>query len=177
MISVFCLKIIRIFSYYCLYPASHAHTLLLDLEQLVVVANLDKIKLDSSTYSAYPSSFASTCTTSTPPTPPLPSSSPQLSITTTTTTNQITSNDFHHHNNANVFSSVQHLTHNIYCNNPDDDHNDGDGYSSTFALFPPSSPSFDGSSYYNHSMVLDNANQFGMFDHYLDISKLYVYIS
>lgn len=31
-----------------LYPASHAHTLLLDLEQLVVVANLDKIKLDSS---------------------------------------------------------------------------------------------------------------------------------
>lgn len=35
-----------------MYPASHAHTLLLDLkEQLVVVANLDKIKLDSSPYS------------------------------------------------------------------------------------------------------------------------------
>ncbi|KAG4075651.1 hypothetical protein HA402_003476 [Bradysia odoriphaga] len=32
--------------------ASHAHTLLLDLEQLVVVANLDKIKLDSSTCSS-----------------------------------------------------------------------------------------------------------------------------
>ncbi|KAJ6639127.1 Torso-like protein, partial [Pseudolycoriella hygida] len=32
--------------------ASHAHTLLLDLEQLEVVANLDKIKLDSSTCSS-----------------------------------------------------------------------------------------------------------------------------
>lgn len=29
-------------------PASHAHTLLLDLEHLEVVANIDKIKLDSS---------------------------------------------------------------------------------------------------------------------------------
>ena len=32
-------------------PASHAHTLLLDLDQLVVVANLDNIKLDSSSTS------------------------------------------------------------------------------------------------------------------------------
>lgn len=32
-------------------PASQAHTLLLDLEQLVVVANLDKINLDSSSCS------------------------------------------------------------------------------------------------------------------------------
>lgn len=36
-------------------PASHAHTLLLDLEQLEVVANIDKIKLD---YSSTPCSRA-----------------------------------------------------------------------------------------------------------------------
>lgn len=41
---------------YYLYPASQAHTLLLDLEQLVVMENLDKIKLDCSS-----SSSSSTC--------------------------------------------------------------------------------------------------------------------
>ncbi|XP_037026037.1 uncharacterized protein LOC119067263 [Bradysia coprophila] len=43
--------------------ASHAHTLLLDLEQLVVVANLDKIKLDSSTCSSTNPATASKPTT------------------------------------------------------------------------------------------------------------------
>lgn len=71
----------------CCHSALHAHTLLLDLEQLVVVANLDNINLNTSSSSSYSSTcnttslampmhfnVTSTCTTLTMP------------ITTTTTT-------------------------------------------------------------------------------------------
>lgn len=51
--SIICIWVFRM---YYLYPASQAHTLLLDLEQLVVMENLDKIKLDCSS-----SSSSSTC--------------------------------------------------------------------------------------------------------------------
>lgn len=54
-----------VFSYNCLYPASHAHTLLLDLEQLVVMENLDKIKLDCSSSSSSTCNASSSSTTNT----------------------------------------------------------------------------------------------------------------
>ena len=153
------LKIIRFFRIYCLYTASHAHTLLLDLEQLVVVANLDKIKLDSSTC------FASASCSS-------------ESIMLTTTTVAPTS--------CHVSSSLCRDA-SSYRSRHDNDTAasccGGDGYDGnccqSFASFPSSATNYFGgggddngactlSSNYTNTNIMDNANDF---DLYLDNSK------
>ncbi|XP_058467700.1 uncharacterized protein LOC131440442 isoform X1 [Malaya genurostris] len=98
--------------------ASHAHTLLLDLEQLEVMANLkDKINIDSS---------SSSCNANTVQTLPSSSTTPTITTTTTTTTNQSTMV-----NNINTTNNTRNATNsnpdgggsllddmNLFCTNP-----------------------------------------------------------
>ncbi len=116
-----------VFSYNCLYPASHAHTLLLDLEQLVVVANLDKIKLDSSTCSS------------------------TIPATSKSTTNN---------------NSMSSMLNNHYIHNCNDD---GVGYQYNGDFYGNSLPY---SCETNIKTLEKNTNHFGLFDQFLDISKL-----
>lgn len=155
------------------YPASHAHTLLLDLEQLVVVANLDKIKLDSSSSSSYSSASCSTITTTNAIDSSLTSTSTYLSMipksSVTSTTNLMTSTTA---TSSAIDSSMTEFK--MFHYNGDgggDDHllnkkNCSDAVADT--NLTTATNHFNN---INNCSVLDNANQLGLFDLYLDISK------
>lgn len=93
----------KIFAY--LYSALHAHTLLLDLEQLVVVANLDKLNLNSS---------SSACSTTNSA---LNYSSTSKSVATTTTTTTTSTLSTSTHQNISAMTELKLVNNNINHNN------------------------------------------------------------
>lgn len=145
-VSFFCFRIVFVIN--ILYPASHAHTLLLDLEQLVVVANLDKINIDSPTCSAIAASSSLSS---------YMNAAVALSTTTTTTSTR-----------ASFSSAMQSLSYG-------DGYGDGLLYanaSSMIDYITTKSSLLTKSSGKNcNDAMLICGTEFGLFDQYLDNSK------
>lgn len=161
--------------YNILYPASHAHTLLLDLEQLVVVANLDKINIDSPTCSVIVASSST-------------SLSSLSTISKTTTTTLLPANALTPTTKTSAYthsSALQSLSYG--------DGDDGDGllYSNAASMinFYNSSSLLSKTNFNNFSLstitttttttpitiaTTNHNNELGLFDQYLDNSKLAV---